>query len=242
MNRFIKTLVALSLSLILGAAQATLVFDAVSTTGGGTTSFTHTPVGTPGCVVVLVAGADAAITSGTYGGNAMTEAAASPADTGTGEIPTAGIDGTSAWILGSSVPTGAQTVAFTGTGLTSVIAAAYTLTSDEDCEELDSGVVESATQANPEVTLTFGGREGFAAIGFTSGQDAVANITPRTDWTGDQEVDPGTLTLGNYSYDTIGTADVTAGFDQGADDVQMVAVAVAEIVTGTAVSKIIQQH
>ncbi len=206
-----------------------LAFDAVTTTPGGSSSFSHTPVGTPGCAVLVIAGANGAVTAATYGGTAMTEATASPADVTTGEIAGV-IDGTSAWILGSSVPTGTQTVAVTGPS--SILAAVYTLTSDEDCEELDSDVVESASQANPEVTLSLGGRSGFVAIGFTSGQDATSGITPRTDWTADQESDVGLITLGNYSYDTIGTADVTAGFDQAADDVQMIAVAVGEVSVG----------
>src|SRR5688572_13669586 len=109
-----------------------IAFDAASNVaaGNGTLSWTHTPVGTPKGVLVLIASASLTdqVAAATYGGTAMTELADSPL------LQTVGDEGGSVYgyFLGSSVPTGAQTVEVTVTGAASKRAVAVTVTAAGD--------------------------------------------------------------------------------------------------------------
>ncbi|MCB9610512.1 MAG: hypothetical protein H6716_28240, partial [Polyangiaceae bacterium] len=101
------------------------VYDAVS---DGTTSWTHTPTGTPRGVIVFVCHyyASSSVTV-TYGGIPMNEVA----------LYRSGSWLAAAFFLGSGIPTGAQTVAVT-TPATYVKGVAVTVTADRDTVVADS--------------------------------------------------------------------------------------------------------
>ena len=200
------------------------------TAGTGDISWTHTPVGTPRAVIVFIAGIAGAdeVSGVTYGGVAMTEMTGSPNTKITGE--TGAVYG---YFLGSSIPTGAQTVAMTSTAANLKSIAAITLTGGADTEIVDvDATINSDSVENPSVTLSLAGRTSFCAIVIYSGQDAVTSITPLTDWTSRLEQDAGTEVVGYYTYNTIGSTDVTAGWTQAAEDAIAIAVAVSEVVGG----------
>jgi len=133
-----------------------IAYDAVSNVAAGTggLSWTHTPTGTPKGVLVLIAqnvGATDEVTGVTYGGTAMGEVALSPVLHTTGSE-----DGALyGYFLGSSVPTGAQTVSVSvnGTGSSKrAVAISYTALGDTAVE--DTTIVEAGSGADPTATLT----------------------------------------------------------------------------------------
>src|SRR5574342_58248 len=89
----------------------------------GSSTWTHTPSGTPkGVLVVIVTNEIIASGSMTYGGVNMTHVSESPARSVGSEDGSVHI-----FFLGSNVPTGAQTVSFTAPGAT-WFGAAFTVT------------------------------------------------------------------------------------------------------------------
>ena len=209
-----------------------VAFDAFSngTAGTGDISFTHTPVRTPRGAIVIVLGVSGTdgVSGVTYGGVAMAEVSGSPNLKGTAELA-----GAYVYFLGASIPTGAQTVAMTSSNTHLKSISCITLTAAADTEVVDSdGTINSDSVADPSVTLSLGGRTAFAAIGLVSGQDAVTGITPPSGWTSRLEQDAGAVTVGHYTYDTIGSTDVAAGWTQTAEDATAIAVAVSEVAAG----------
>lgn len=209
----------------------TVAFDAFTQSAGGTGNqvWTHTPVGTPRAIIVGVfqigSGTDQ-VTSVTYGTETMTEVTGSPNLKGTGEAMASYL-----YFLGSNIPTGNQTVTVTVSGAAVKGGTAISLTGAADTEIVDvDATINSDSQADPSVTLSLGGRTSFASIGFVSGQDAITGITPLTGWTSRSEGDGGLEVVGTYTYDTIGSTDVTAGWTQTADDAVAMAIAVSEVV------------
>lgn len=212
--------------------------DAISdpgTTFTGDTNWTHTPVGTPRGVWVIivnvtVSGTDE-ITGVTYGGVAMAEVAAiSPRYKSSGEAM-----GQSIFFLGSGIPTGPQTIAVDTSGATVTKAAfARTVTAAADTEIIDTAFWSSDSLANPSDTLNLGGRSAYCILAFSSGQNAVTGITPLTNWTATYETDLGNFVAGGYTYDIVGTSNVTVGWTQTAEDALGFAIAVAEVVPPSA--------
>lgn len=223
---------SLIVSLLLApvAARGAVAYDAYSagTPGTGNQSWTHTPVGTPRAVVVYVicalAGVDE-VSGVTYGGVAMAEVSGSPVVKVAAEAMTV-----HAFFLGANIPTGAQTVTITMSATTTYKGGhAYTLTGAADTEIIATQTISSNSVANPSATLSLVGRSAWAALGGVSGQDAATGTTPFANWTGRYEAAGGAQTGLTYTYDTVSTADVSAGWTQTADDAVMVAVAVGEV-------------
>lgn len=213
-----------------------IAFDAVATSGEQTENFswTHTPTGTPRGVIVQVAqrtgGADQ-VSSVTYGSLTLTEA------TGSALLKNTGEDMSVHTFIGTaSIPTGAQTVTVNTSGAAHKFAMSTTLTADDDTEEIDTSTISSDSLENPSATLALGGRTSFCSEVLQSGKNLVTAITPLTDWTSRSEgaFSTVTQTAGFYTFDTIGTADVTMGFTQTADDVVCIGIAMSEV-TGVAV-------
>lgn len=204
-----------------------IAFDAASHSTAAVAnnfSWTHTPNGTPRGVLVFIAqnasGTDD-VTGVTYGGTSM--ARVGRALHATGETSAVYI-----YFLGASVPTGAQTVSVTA-GASLKDGHCVTVTAATNMYVLASDfTVSSDSLANPSVTLSLQGRNGFCAIVGHSGQNAVGGTTPLTNWTSRDEYDWGQQTSLVYTYDTIGTTDVSAGWTQAADDATMGAVAIRE--------------
>ncbi len=221
------------LLLALVPAGGAVAFDASSSiadlTGTNVNgSWTHTPTGTPRGVVVFIYSEEPTdfVTGVTYGGTSMTETSGSPNLKATTETMSV-----YAYFLGASVPTGAQTVQISvnGDGVANYFATAFTITAAADTVIQDvDGTINSSSSTNPSVTLSLGGLTSWCAIGFASGIAAPANITPLTNWTSTAEADFGAMTGGAYRYNTVSTADVTAGWTQAADDAVAITIAITE--------------
>jgi hypothetical protein len=211
-----------------------VAFDAVSSSGvpaTGNLSFTHTPVGTPRAIIVMVVqatGLTDEVTDVTYGGVTMTEMTGSPLS----------FDATRdsviyAYFLGSSIPTGAQTVAVTvnGTG-SNKNARCFSLTASADTEVVDTSTFTSASTTSPSVGVSLGGRTSFVgAVGNAANAD-ISTVITLTDWTRQGFTDFSQQIGVYYSYDIIGTSDVTAGWTQNASNASMIAFAVSEVQAG----------
>lgn len=206
-----------------------IAFDASAEGIGPTNSlvWTHTPVGTPKGIIVFVALTSSnttLVTGVTYGGVAMTEQPGSPNVEGAGEQGQI-----RCYFLGSSVPTGAQNVTVTLTSAVAVWGGSISVTATGDTSVVDTDATINGTAvANASCTLSLGGLDSFCAIGFYSGTNAPTNNLPLTNWTNRQDHDFGTETSGMYSYDIIGTADVTAGWTQPAGSAAGYAIAVKD--------------
>ena len=197
-------------------------------------SFTHTPVGgNPNGVLVLLSHRnDRGLASAvTYGGTSMAEVALSANRKSTGEAGWVG-----AWFLGSSVPTGAQTVAVTGNGNgDEMMVTCYTVTAAGDIvvEDTDN-TINSDSATNPSATLALGGKSCFVAQACYSG----TTLTALAGWTAQAIV---WYASGHYScmsYDTIGTTDVTTGWNQVLDDAIGLSVAIREDITAAAITSV----
>ena len=167
----------------------TTAFDAFSklhttTAASGTLTGTHTPVGTPRGVLVLIhqsaggSGGDGDdVTSVKYGGVAMTRVATA-ADTA-GETMRSYV-----YFLGTGISTGAQTVDVVYSGGTNTrILYCTTITAAADTEVEDSEILQE-NQADPSMTLVTGsGVNCFCAGILASGRSTHTNVTPGTDYT-----------------------------------------------------------
>jgi hypothetical protein len=208
-----------------------VAYDAVGSQPTQTTSptWTHTPVGTPRGILVFVlqyaTGSDD-VTGVTYGGVAMTELGTSPLLHSTGETFSV-----YAYFLGTSIPTGAQSVAVTGTA-SNKCGVSYSVTANTDTKvENSSAFINSDSQANPSATLGLNGKTCFVALGAMSGHNGVASTTPTAGWTSSfEDVSSGVTQVSlAYKYDTIGSSDVTVGWTQTAEDATSIAVAITEL-------------
>lgn len=231
----LKRLSPLLLLLIANPAYGAVAFDAYtsSTAGTGDISFDHTPVGTARGLIVYVITDNQGdeITSVTADGTAVPEVTDSP------QLNTTGEDGGShCFFLGSSIPTGTLTIAVTTSGTaTTKIAGAVTLTANQDTSVVDTNGLVSDGILDPSVTLSLGGVSSFAMVGAWHGTESAAKIAPLSGWTQRLEHDYGTTFGIIYTYDTVGTTDVTAGVDSTeTDDVALHGIAVRENAAGGA--------
>ena len=205
-----------------------VAFDAA--TNGGAGGFTHTPVGTPLGVLVLIRMLNATdqVTSVTYGGVACAEVALSP-------LVASGAEGGTCYgyFLGTGIPTGAQTCTVNVAAGTPR-ATCYTVTAATDTEVVDTTTLdETGVTGDRTGTLSLGGRTCFAAEAIWSGAGAVTGVNPLANWTARQETDEGSETNYGYSYDTIGSADITFGANLTVtDDIAILAVAISEVAGG----------
>lgn len=207
-----------------------VAFDA-STSGSITTtaSVSHTPVGTPRGVKVSVVIDDKnnTVSGITYGGVAMVQVAGSPSDEWVTNNTSVIV-----YFLGSGIPTGTQNATVTvsaGTAIKRVTVETWTAARDTAIQDT---TVILATTANPSGTLSLGGVACGCSIAFYSGINIVTGITPLTNWTARDEHDFGANTAGSYTYDTIGTTDVTMGYTAANDHVNCIGVAIKELPAG----------
>lgn len=191
--------------------------DAVTVdTGSGTSAthvFNHTPTGTPKGVIVTVCGS-AYATAVTYGGVSMTQLPRSPLFPYGDGLSTAErwMD---VWFLGASIPTGTQSVSITKHQSQNTDAVCNTLTASTDTELVYVGwlFANGAINPYPRETVYTDGRTCYVALAGISQDDNVLWVTQLSGWTNDHEKDLGTQVATFYRYNTIGTSDVTAGFD-----------------------------
>lgn len=210
-----------------------IAFDAASAAHSGTSSstgnfsWTHTPVGTPRGVLVLItlnAEAIDEISGVTYGGVAMAEITDSPLLHATGAEDGALFG----YFLGSGIPPGAQTVAVTVSGSTRAkTAEAITVTAARDTVIDDTGTFESGGSATAQVTLATTADAVCAAAAhsgaLTSGLNEDGNTTEirLTTFTGSFSLAYGRRT-------TSGPGSFTLGWTSGSDEQAVLAAAIVE--------------
>ena len=205
----------------------------------GVLSWTHTPVGTPACVIVYVAIEDGTERNptATYGGEAMAEL-----NGGVGNLVDGGVYAFFIGDVGDTVPTGAQTVSITTDSHTSDKGGfSLSCTAADTCSVLDEdGTINSVATAGSgslTSTLSLTSVDAFCSLGFYNGYGANSNNSGLTNWSDDtatQEIDFGTNTAGAYYYTIIAGTDVTFGVAQGAVDesIAVIGVAVRENTAG----------
>jgi len=192
----------------------------------GTTSVTvsTSPVGTiRGCLVFVSTLEDDDVTGVTADGNAMTEVASSPVESATG-----GEDGAvGAWFYGGNLGGSAFNVVVTA-GSNSKWVGVICLTAASDTQvQADDANFGSAD--DPTATLALSGVESFAAVGWYSVINADTNITPNTGWSEAHKHDFGDECGGMFTYDTVGTSDVTYGITTSvSNEYAMLGVAISE--------------
>ena len=197
----------------------TLAVDVYNSVDGGSSPVTITNTGAASSGIVCVIGS-AMLTSGsqtvssvTYDSTELTHVTGSPLQKTATE---AGYN----WLAfqGSSVTQGAQDLVVTHSGSPGKLLAVMTLTGAADVVEQDTWTVSSNSITDPSGTLSLGSNESFCMVAFISGENAVGSIAPLSGWTSQEEIDLGTRVSGFYTYDTIGSTDVTVGWTQTSDD------------------------
>lgn len=142
-----------------------------------------------------------------------------------------------AYFVGAGLPStsGAKTVSIGRTQATQVMAAyMVTLTGSGDMEVIDSDGISGGDPANPQVTLSFGGRDALSFGIIHSGINLPANLTELGDQTRMGDHDYGNQIVVASRLTTSQTADDTFGWTGAAEDAAMVALAIAEVVVGGA--------
>lgn len=195
---------------------------------GTPTSFTHPVTGTPKGVTILTLSEipSLALTVCTYGGVACAAMTGSPVNKTTGENGTVWAN-----FLGNNTLSGDQTVSVT-LSAAGEDKAVYCMTndSDENMEENATATISSDALPNPSVNLPLGSVTSLVTEVFISGQNSVGSITPLSGWSDQGEIDMGNQVAASYSFDTIGSTDVSCGYTANNADVILIAVAIAEIV------------
>jgi hypothetical protein len=198
-------------------------------------NFTHTPSGTPKGVLVYIAHATSQadhVVGVTYGGTAMTRVAF--ADDGTGELGAGYL-----YFLGSSIPTGAQTVSIDrNNSTTSIWAVAITVTAANDTEVVDSDNSQQGDTniTNPAVTLQHGGRDCLDFFGGYNGINAPGSMTDAAGQTRIHDHDFGSQAAVVSRKNASDTADTSLSYTAAANSLAMIGVAIGEVVTITNVT------
>jgi hypothetical protein len=204
-----------------------IAFDAFSQHSaavGGNFSFTHTPVGTPAGVYVIVTdGFDDTdrVTSVTYGGVTMSENPSSPFNDAAGESGTVHL-----YYLHESIPTGPQTVQVNETGGGASHAACITITKSGTPVFQDVQTLPYVLASLTSRTLNLGGSTCFCFLGFVSDDNAPTGTAPLANWTERGEMDLGSRTAGYYTYDIVAGTNVVAGWTQSTTNASGICVAV----------------
>lgn len=210
----------------------TIAFDAISNRSGvtGDLSFTHTPVGTPAGVLVLVGEVDEfsgladGVVSVSYGGVSLSEVLNSPLLYSNAGY-SSNIHG---FFLGNDIPTGAQTVAVTVSGSAKRAARAITVTAAKNTRVLTTNTI-TGIGSDPSGTLLLDGMQAFVVQAGGAAVASAANVSPLTDWTSRYEYDPGTMINYCYTYNTIASSNVTFGATVSSNSCNSIlAVAIAE--------------
>lgn len=202
------------------------------TNGTGDFSISLTPVGTASGILVYVvcngSGTDEITSVNLNGTVGLTQTASSPVLKTTGETASS-----HCFFVGTGIPAGALTINVVTSGTASTkVGYAVSLTASQDTSVVTAGSVNSDATINPAVTLSLGGVTCFCALGAMSGQNNPASVTPLSSWTSRSTFDFGVASAVMFTYDTIGSTDVSAGYTAGNDDVVLHAVAIRENAAG----------
>jgi len=214
----------------------TIAFDAIASkaTTSGSTTWTHTPSGTPAGVLVFIhqrQDQTDVVTAVTYGGITMTRLA---------RIGNAGVSLASseyAYFLGNGVPSGAQTVSVTHSSAKDCAYESITYTSSTNISKVQDYKTLSADGAAPRGTnLSLGGNTCHVSLGYATEHYALTQYAPLAGWTVRRETDHTNDCTGCETYDTVGTSDVAWGHDVSGETTRFfasIAVAVTEFSGGS---------
>lgn len=223
---------ALALVLLALPGWADVGFDAatesVRTGTENPYTFDHTPSGTPRGIVLTIShggtGTDV-ISNVTYGGVTMTRLQTN--NDGAIEVGRSYV-----YFLGSSIPTGTQTVSAGTNGDTADMHfVAYSLTANDDTESIDADGI-SGDAANPSVTLQYTGRVAIAIAALYGGGSAPSAFTPNGNCSTVHDHDLGAFYSESIRQTTPGSSDFAIGGTAATDDVAFSAVAIAELAGG----------
>ncbi len=218
-----RLLLALALLALASPGWANVAFDAFSVELASDKTVSHTPVGTPrAAIVLLLQGASQTSSAVTYGGTSMTQ------DTLFTTVNAETDFDMELWFLGASIPTGTQDVVVTTTaGAPNIFIYTLTAAADTAVQNTDTSI-DTTAQVNPSASLALSGETSFVALGMLSGVNDVSSATPLSGWNSRSESDEGSYINGSYSYDTIGSTDVTCGWTQDNDNAAMLCFAITE--------------
>jgi hypothetical protein len=189
-------------------------------------SWTHTPVGIPKGVLVLIAVENEAtdpVTAVTYGGVALSHVSGSPlADTVNAEVCHAG-----GWFLGSGLPTGAQTVVVTFSTIGgSINAVACTVVGPNNSAIEDTSTISGAVSgADPSLALTITA-DSFCAGLLISGRAAAADVTPGAAMTQLLEIDVGAELMSWVRKTDLATTNTSVDWTAASEEYAILAVAI----------------
>lgn len=187
-------------------------------------TFTHTPVATPRGVVVWIGHTTDVdrIAGVTYGGVAMTRIlsmAHSAGEAVRGYI----------YFLGSSIPTGAQTVSVDSDGSAGLKhASCATVTASADTVVNVSGSL-NADQADPQIAVDTGSTSSLRYFGIGTGLNAPSGLTLISGMTAIHDADLGAVSSVFARQTTAAAGSVTVGWTAASDDVAMIAIGVEEV-------------
>lgn len=189
--------------------------------GSGTISFTHTPTATPSGIIVFITNTITEfnrVGTVTYG---------SPLTLVTSVADSAGEKmNTSAYFLGSGVPSGAQTVTVTYSGAGSdrqVINVITVGNASNSAMAVQNYDTIGGDTANPQIALTTGGNNCMALCQIGSGFDSLGSLTALGTMTSINSYDDGAKTTYTDRQTTSSTSNFTIGYTGTIDDVAMVA-------------------
>lgn len=193
-------------------------------------SWTHTPVGTPAAICVFIGqGIDVDVVDGvTYGGVAMTRFTGGFIEDTAGEAVSV-----YAYYLVASIPTGAQTVAVSDTGVRNKRGVSISFTADRAVVAHSTIASASGDQANPSLTISDLPALSAMVVGhLMSGQDAVTSGAPSAG-TELEEYDFGARTQYTLRSDAETDGSINVGWTIASDDVAAIAVAFYETAAAT---------
>jgi hypothetical protein len=205
----------------VGSPAGVLTLDASSASVGDiaprTTTWTHTPSGTPtGCIIGVAknnsSGSASAVKYGTANLSRVTGA------------PWEKLTGTDFevdwWIAESGIPSGAQTCSVTldGNALHQCVCYTFVSTSNAIAFVATDGISSDSVQS-PSATFNRNSTTSFLAQAFCTGLNNAGWYAPWSGWTSTIEYAPGaSRSMGFYKYDTIDSANVTYGYNHNAGD------------------------
>ncbi len=243
MKKLLLTTILTILIFLPNIVFGAVAWDSLSESDSGTTgntssssfSWTHTPVGTlAGIVCFSFTNFSVDIVSAMdYGGVAMT------AVSGGYAVDTATEPGdTKAWFLGSSIPTGAQTITVTRTNnATSVYAACHAVTASTDTEIYLPGIVllqNNGTFAEQNVDDGSPGTDSLRIAGTHSGNSSQFIPGASSTWDTGATIDYGVRVDVTVRETTPGQGSRPVGFSYGtSDDRAAVHLAIREIPSGS---------
>lgn len=214
-------------------------FDASSERGNNYSNtspqtWTHTPVGAPAGVLVFVmcdSTATDGVTAVSYGSASLTAVSGGFAQDTAGEVGFC-----KAYFVGSSIPTGAQTVSVSTTGSPNIACFCITVTAAADTEVYTAGIVllqEDGTLSEQSVS---DGSPGTNSMRFAGMHTGLANILSLTgaNSTALQDVDDGSTGSLIVRETTAGQGSRSVGFTSAStDDRAVVHLAVREVVSAS---------